>query len=79
MSGVLQEAGDADSRARTRSLVKLIISTFLTLLHLLYCLICTRNAMSIVLLLQIMGDGIGGGWFIYIKVWVWGQGVGIIL
>ena len=31
---------------------KLIISPFLTLPHLLDCLICTRNAMPIVLLLQ---------------------------
>ena len=39
---------------------KLIISSFLTLPHLLDCLICTRNAMPIVLLLQMMGGG--GGW-----------------
>ena len=56
---------------------KLIISSFLTLPHLLDCLICTRNSMSIVLLLQMMGGGIAGGWLIYIKVV--GQGVGIIL
>ena len=36
---------------------KLIISSFLTLPHLLDSLICTENAMSIVLLLQIMGEG----------------------
>ena len=40
---------------------KLIISLFLSLPHLLDCLICTRNSISIVLLLQMMGDGIGGG------------------
>ena len=40
---------------------KLNISSFLTLPDLSDCLICTRNAMPIVLLLQIMGDGIGGG------------------
>ena len=57
---------------------KLIILSFLTLPHLLDYLICTRNAMSIVLVLQMMGDGIGGGWFFYIRVWVGGQGVGII-
>ena len=34
---------------------KLIISSFLTLPHLLDCLICVRNAMPIVLLLQMMG------------------------
>ena len=33
---------------------KLIISSFLTLPHLLDCLVCTRNAMLIVLLLQMM-------------------------
>ena len=34
---------------------KLIISSFLTLPHLLDRLICTRNTMSIILLLQMMG------------------------
>ena len=34
---------------------KLIIPSFLALPHLLECLICTRNAMSIVLFLQMMG------------------------
>ena len=45
---------------------KLIISSFLTLPHLLDCFICTRNAMSIVLLLQITGGmgEVGGGSFI---------------
>ena len=47
---------------------KLIILSFLALLQLLDCVICTRNAMSIVLLLQVMGDGIGGGWLIFIRV-----------
>ena len=58
---------------------KLIISSFLTLPHLLDCLICTRNAMSIVLLLQMMGGWDRWGWLIYIGVWVGGQVVGIIL
>ena len=51
---------------------KLIISSFLTLPHLLDSLICTRNDISIVLLLQMMGgwdrwgvvvlyQGLGGG------------------
>ena len=41
---------------------KLIISSFLTLPYLLDCVICTRNAMSIVLLLQMMGEmRMGGG------------------
>ena len=49
---------------------KLIISSFLTLPHLLDCLICTRNVMSIVLLLQIMevwdrSRGRGGGFHLY--------------
>ena len=39
---------------------KLSILSFLTLPHLLDRLICARNVLSIVLLLQIMGDGIGG-------------------
>ena len=34
---------------------KLIISLLLTLPHLLDCFICTRNAISIVLLLQMIG------------------------
>ena len=33
---------------------KLIISSFLTVPHLLDCPICTKNTMSIVLLLQMM-------------------------
>ena len=37
----------------------LIISLFLTLPHLFYCRICTGSVISIVLLLQMMGDGIG--------------------
>ena len=40
---------------------KLIVSLFLMLPYLLDCLICARNAMYIVLLLQMMGDGMGGG------------------
>ena len=40
---------------------KLVISSFLTLPYLLDCLICTGNAMSIVLLLQMMEGEIGGG------------------
>ena len=54
---------------------KLNISSFLTLPHLLDFLICTRNSVSIVLLLWMMGgwnrlgvggggDGWQGGWFI---------------
>ena len=42
---------------------KLIILSFLTLRHLLDCLICTRNAIPTILLLQMMGewDRLGGG------------------
>ena len=57
---------------------KLNISSFLTLPHSSDCLICTRNYVSIILLLWMMGDGIGGGWLLHIRVWVGGQGVGII-
>ena len=35
---------------------KLIISSSLTLPYLLDCVVCTRNAMSILLLLQMMGE-----------------------
>ena len=51
---------------------KLIISLFLTLPHLLDCLICIRNAMSIVLLLQMMQGWDRGkrGGLIYIRAWV---------
>ena len=45
---------DVDSRICTRSLCKLVISWFFTVPHLIDCLICTRNPMSIVLLLQMM-------------------------
>ena len=58
---------------------KIIISSFLTLLHLLDSRICTKNVPFIVLLLQMMGDGIGRGWLNYIRVCVGGQGLGIIL
>ena len=40
---------------------KLNISSFLTFPPLSDCHICTRNSMSSVLLLQMVGDGIGGG------------------
>ena len=53
---------------------KLIMSSFLTLPHLLDCLICTRNVMSIVLLLQMMEDGIGDSWVIYFRRWEGEQG-----
>ena len=70
--GVLQEAGNATQGPIPDPKCRLIISSFLTLPHLLDCLICTRNVVSIVLLLQIMGGwdmwgvvhlyyGVGGG------------------
>ena len=43
---------------------KLNILSFLSLPHLSDCLIYSRNSMSIVLLLQMIGDGIGAGWLI---------------
>ena len=58
---------------------KLNISSFLTLTHLLDCL------MPIVLLLQMVdgwercGSGGWGVWLIYNRVWERGQGAGIIL
>ena len=54
------------------------IPSFLALPHLLDCLISTRNSVSIVMLLAMMGDGIGGTWLIHMRVWVGGQGVRII-
>ena len=51
---------------------KLNISSTLTLPPLSDCLICARNSMSILLLLQMLGDGMGGGWLFFIKVWVGG-------
>ena len=57
---------------------KLIMPSFLTLPHFLDCLICTKNTMSIALLLQMMGGWDRWGWLIYIRLWVRGQGVGLI-
>ena len=52
MAGVLQEAGDADSRGPAPDpKCNLNISSFLALPHLLDCLICTSNSVPIVLLL----------------------------
>ena len=58
---------------------KLDISSFLTLRYLSDCPICTRNYMSIILLLQMMGGWDEWGWLIDNGVWEGGQGVGIIL
>ena len=52
--------------------------TLLTLPHPLHCLICVKDIMVTVLLLQVMEGCEGWGWFIYVRVWVGGQGVGII-
>ena len=59
---------------------KLIIASFLTLSHLLDCLICVRNAMSIVFLLQMIGvwdRWVTSRWLIFIMVWLWGGGDGV--
>lgn len=53
---------------------KLTISSFLTLTHVLDCDICTRNTMSIILLLLMMKDGKGEGWLIYIFILGCGRG-----
>ena len=37
------------------------------------------NLVTLLLKLQMVGDGIGGVWLIYNRVWEGGQGVGIIL
>ena len=63
--------GDADPKCN------LIISPFLTLPDLLDCLNFTRDAMPIVLLLKLMGDGLGGvGVDLYLGV---GGGTGRVL
>ena len=56
---------------------KLNISSLLTLSHLSDCLICTRNSMSIVLLLQMVGGWDRWEWLIYNRVWKGAQGVGM--
>ena len=53
---------------------ELIISSFHTLPHLLDCFICSRNAMSIVLLLQIVRVWDRLGWLLFIRVWVGDRG-----
>ena len=56
MGGVLQEAGDAESRGHARSQMEVeYISSLLTPSHLFDCIICTRMSVSIVLLLQMVG------------------------
>ena len=79
MAGVLQETGILTQGPTPDPKCKVIILLFLILPHLLDCLICSMNITSIVLLLQIMGDGIGRGWLYYNRVRVRGQEVGIIL
>ena len=72
VAGVQHEAGDDDSRSKSDSKCKLIISPFLTFPHLIDCLICTRNFMSVVLSLELMVGSAGLHWgcLIYIRVWV---------
>ena len=55
MAGVWQEAGDATRGPTQDPKCKLNISLLLKLPHLSYYLICTRNSMSIVLLLEMVG------------------------
>ena len=57
---------------------KLNISSFLALLHPLYCLICAKDVIIIGLLLQMISGGKVGGWFVYVWVWVGEQGARII-
>ena len=56
---------------------KLNTLLILTLPHLLDCFINSRNSLFIVLL-QMMGDGIGNIWLIYIRVCMGEQGVAVI-
>ena len=58
---------------------KLNISLSFTFSHPLDCLICAKDIMIVVLLLlQMMGDEKVDRWFIYVRVWVRGQGLGVI-
>ena len=75
VAGFMQEAGMLTQACTPDLKCKLNISSFLALPHLLDCPICTSNSMSIVLLLQMIGDGIGRGWLIYIRMSVGGGGV----
>ena len=52
--------------------------TFLALPDPLHCPICAKDIM-VTVLLQVMCGWEGWGWFIYVRVWVGGQGVGIIV
>ena len=74
VAGFMQEAGMLTQACTPDLKCKLNISSFLALPHLLDCPICTSNSMSIVLLLQMIGDGIGRGWLIYIRMSVGGGG-----
>ena len=47
---------------------KLNIPSFLTLPHPLDCLICAKDIMITVLLLQMLRDWKAGGWLIYVRV-----------
>ena len=75
----MQEAGMLTQACTPDLKCKLNISSFLALPHLLDCPICTSNSMSIVLLLQMIGDGIGRGWLIYIRMSVGGGGTGSVI
>ena len=65
VTSVLQEA---DAKC------ELNITSILTLSHPLHCLICSKDIMIIVLLLQVLGDGKVDGWFIYVRVSVGDRG-----
>ena len=49
---------------------ELNITSFFTLLHPLCCLICAKDIMVFLLLLEVMGGWVGWGQFIYVRVWV---------
>ena len=70
----LPEGKDLTGKLEPDPKCKLIISSFVTLPHLLDSLICTRNAMSIVFLQQIMGGGSGIGWGCAWFILEWGFG-----
>ena len=77
--GVLQEAGMLTQGPAPGPKCELNVTLFLTLTHPLHCLICAKNIKVTGLLLQVKGGWKGWRWFVYVRVSVGVQGVGIKL
>ena len=72
VTGVIQEAGMLTKGPTPDPKGKLNTLFFLKLQYLLDCSSCSTNSMPNALLLQMIGDGIGGRWLIYITC-EWGD------